>query len=375
MKILFITHDASRSGAPMMLLFLMQWLRKHVPDISFDMLYVHGGVMEPEFNGLCDEVFYIKNKVNKPLSLAGRIKRKLGFETKKVSVYEQLAKRPYHVIYANTGVSVSHGVRIKEKGTSARLIAHIHELEIILKTLVPNFNGQVRDVDHFIAVSEQVKANLLTGYQIDPNKISVVYGCALEKPVANKTDTVTKKSSFIVGASGLSYWRKGNDVFLQVARYLFKHYPELDVAFIWVGNEFRDKPVIDNDIKKMGLQHKVRFVGELEDPTETFRSFDVLLLPSREDPFPLVCIELAHLRKPIICFEGASGSAEVVKQGGGKVVPYLDIEAMAEAIVSYYNNAENLKQDGINASNLFKAFTPENICPILFEVINETLKH
>ncbi len=63
MKVLFITHDASRSGAPMVLLHLMRWLKANQPEITFDILFVKRGVMERDFKALSIESFYISSSI------------------------------------------------------------------------------------------------------------------------------------------------------------------------------------------------------------------------------------------------------------------------------------------------------------------------
>ena len=55
---------------------------------------------------------------------------------------------------------------------------------------------------------------------------------------------------------------------------------------------------------------------------------------------------------PIICFEKATGTSEVLSKGGGFVVPYLDIYEMAKKIIKYYENKDlKLKHAEENRSN------------------------
>jgi glycosyltransferase involved in cell wall biosynthesis len=54
---------------------------------------------------------------------------------------------------------------------------------------------------------------------------------------------------------------------------------------------------------------------------------------SREDPFPLVCLEAAATGKPVLCFDRGGGMPEFVRDDAGCVVPYLDLGAMAKCIV------------------------------------------
>ena len=90
---------------------------------------------------------------------------------------------------------------------------------------------------------------------------------------------------------------------------------------------------------------------------------------SREDPFPLVCIEVGMLGKPIITFDQATGTSEIIKDKGGTIVPYLDIPELTNAIVSYIEDEKKLKAHGSFNKDAFQQFSPENICPQIWEVI------
>lgn len=109
----------------------------------------------------------------------------------------------------------------------------------------------------------------------------------------------------------------------------------------------------------------------VENPFEYYRDLDLFILTSREDPFPLVCIENGMLGNPIVCFEGATGIEEVIAEGGGRVVPYLNVEDMAETIIFYNKNRQDLLAEGKTAKEIFSDFTPEKKCPELFDVINK----
>lgn len=374
MKILFISHDASRSGAPLVLLYLLKWLNSNKENIQLDILFINVGPLEQDFKKVCANVFVhtLPKKSSKFSSIVySKIISKLGFKIRNDEdlFFKKIAKNKYDLIYGNSVVSVPYGSRIKKELFNVKFLLHIHELNTIIKTLLPNFKNFIIDIDAYIAVSEHVKANLVNNWCISENKIDVIH----EFSVINNVSFTSKSEIFTVGASGLSYWRKGNDLFLQVARYIKKNYPEALIKFVWVGNEYLDKAMIDDDIIKMGLIDHVYFVGEKEQPEEEFKNFDIFLLTSREDPFPLVCIEVANLKKPIICFEKASGTAEFVKKGAGYVVPYLDVETMSEKVMYYYNNPDSVIKDGGRAKELFSEFTPENKCPLIFDKIEELL--
>jgi glycosyltransferase involved in cell wall biosynthesis len=370
MRILFITHNASRSGAPLVLYYFMKWLKEEHPSFSLNLLFVKGGVLEADFTTLCDNTYYIEKSSIK-FSFTHKILQKFGLISLKNNTWlEQCVKEDFDLIYGNTIVSVPYGIKIKNECPRTKLLIHVHEMETIISTLLPKFDSYIHQIDRFIAVSIPVKNNLTHKHALLENKIDLIYECS----VLTKMEISEHKSkSFVVGASGLSYWRKGNDFFLQVARYVKKHYPLLNITFEWVGHEYDDKPIIDSDIEKLGLQKTVSFVGEVVNPYAHFSRFDVFLMVSREDPFPLVCIEIAQLQKPIICFEGATGTADIISKGGGYVVPYLDTEAVAEKIVYYYKNRDVKEEHGQKAASLFSDFTPEIICPKIYQTLKITL--
>lgn len=115
----------------------------------------------------------------------------------------------------------------------------------------------------------------------------------------------------------------------------------------------------------------VSFIGEVENPAVHYSDFDVFVMTSREDPFPLVCIEVGMMGKPIVSFKKAVGTNEVLEKAGGFIVPYLDIEAMADKVMQYYKNPDLKKEHGAMNKTAFNQFTPELICPSLFSVIQK----
>jgi len=375
-KILFITHETTRTGAPMVLLHFIKWLLIHHPEIRLDVVALRGGDLEPEFQKYCTlYINYRSATKNKPLPLFKRILKKLKVYSpipKAVQINRQFIQNDYTLIYANSVVSVPFAVRLKQQGARGKLLAHIHELNTVIKQNVPDFEDCIPHIDALIAVSESVASNLRTNWGILQDKLNKVYECAevdhlnLEEKPAN--------TGFIVGASGTVNWRKGYDVFIQVAGSIHRNYPQAEIEFVWVGRIPQGLQfAIEEDLKKLNIVDQVTFTGEIESPALIYNSFDVFLMTSREDPFPLVCIEVGMMGKPIICFEGAAGTEEIIKNGGGKVVPYLDVNAMGEQVLNYYNHPEAVKTDGEFNKQAFSKFTPGLICPQYFEVIQKVL--
>jgi len=96
-----------------------------------------------------------------------------------------------------------------------------------------------------------------------------------------------------------------------------------------------DWTAFTHDIARCDLKSTVTLISSHPDPYRYFGGSDIFVLPSREDPYPLVCLEAAVCGMPIICFDRGGGMPEFVEHDCGAVVPYLDIPAMAEQVILF----------------------------------------
>lgn len=374
MKILFISHDASRTGAPRVLLGLLNWIKDNHPYIKIYCIALKGGETEDEFRKVSVSFNNLSAFTEQEDTffddLKKRVKKKIGLYRSRPHPREEfikaLVKENFDLIYANTVISIPLAYQIKEQLPQTKFIAHIHELSSIISLFLPDIKSYFPFIDSIIVPSDLTKKHLIKKFSCPSQKINKVY----EFTSLEFKDQVKNKSEFTVGGVGTVHWRKGSDLFVQVAQQIFKKHPKLNIKFEWIGSiSEKESIIIEADIEKAGLNNKVSFLGAKANPEQYYANFDIFLLPSREDPFPLVAIEMGMLGKPIICFENATGTEEVVKLGGGFILPYLDVEAMAEKIIVYYQNRRMIESDGNKAKELFSKYTPENICPLLFEEI------
>ncbi len=380
-RILIITHDATRTGAPLVMLYLLRWLRKHQPRLSVDVLAVKGGTLADEFRSASD--VYCEwtvlpppsrsiavRAVRKVMRTAGLLREPTTVEVKEAMLVE-LAARNYDVILANSLASIPVGVRMKELALGRPLlISFIQELEMVIRQVLPDLHRYIPKVDRFWAVSELGRDNLVRNWGMPLDRIEVQYVTALVGRSEGALRVPQREGEFRVGAVGSVVMRKGYDLFIQVARWVKVNHPELKVRFTWVGKmSAYDEPLIQHDLEHAGLKDVVEFVGEMADPTSVYEQMDVFLLPSREEPFGLVCIEAGTKGKPIICFEGVTGAAEVLQNAGGVIVPYLDVEAMARAVVDYIQDPEKRSAHGdLNRAQFAKLGTEEQ-CPLMWQRI------
>jgi glycosyltransferase involved in cell wall biosynthesis len=85
-----------------------------------------------------------------------------------------------------------------------------------------------------------------------------------------------------------------------------------------------------------------------------YQKLDIFVVTSREDPYPVVALEAALFGMPILCWNRGTGTRELVEQGAGITVDYLDINAMADAVLELKNDPERREKLGEKACELAK---------------------
>lgn len=367
----------------MVVLHFARWLRAHRPEIRIDVLALRGGALESDLRQVADHYmeWTVPPFVSRGILVRAlhKAQRMLGLRHAptaaeiKDGILRSLAGSGVDTIHANSLASIPVGARVKElAGGAPFLIGHVHELELVLRQYLPDLPAYLPVIDHVLAASELVRSNLVEHWAVPAERVEVQYEFA--SIAALSAPHPDHERVFRVGGAGTVNLRKGYDLFIQVARWVRDNSPRTRMEFTWVGRAGKpEESLIDLDLKKSGLHGMVRFVGEMVDPSSTYNAFDVFLLTSREDPFPLVAIEMGLLGKPMICFEGATGTSEVLCEGGGRIVPYMNVEAMGRALVDYFNAQDMRHADGARGRILFARFTPDVQCPLLMDRIERAM--
>jgi glycosyltransferase involved in cell wall biosynthesis len=170
---------------------------------------------------------------------------------------------------------------------------------------------------------------------------------------------------------GVLGWRKGSDVFLQVAKKVISE--RSDIQFIWCGGHPKSAEWLAmlHDIKNMGLEEAVRLIPSTGEALQVMACFDVFFLSSREDPYPLVVLEAGMMEMPLVCFEKSGGATEFVGPDCGHLVSYLDIRSAADALLKLRSDKDSYKVYSNNARRKYLAMHTEDR---VFEQFEELLR-
>jgi hypothetical protein len=291
------------------------------------------------------------------------------------------------LVYVNTARS---GHLVKELARfGVPVISHIHELgHEFARAGAASVTGLLNHTTHFIACSETVAGFLRGTCQVSDDRVSVIHemipvGSVCERaeemsPQAVRDHLNVPREAVLIGAVGVVSWRKGTDLFLQLAdrfRRAGLDASGLDYRFVWIGDVEGSERFEEyaHDQEKLGLRDWLLFAGEQENPYPFVRALDIFCLPSREDPFPLVMLEAGALGKATVAFEGSGGAEEFCAMGGGVTVPYLDMDAMAQELARQSSRSyrEERERAGVEAKALVEGnFGVEMVAPKIMEIVD-----
>jgi glycosyltransferase involved in cell wall biosynthesis len=343
--ILFVSHDASLSGAPLILLSLLRRFRQQANDSLF-VLLLEGGDLEAEF---------ARHAVT--VNLAERVRQGGTLE----EVLNVLAFRGISVGLCNT--VATGGVAAELKGRGVPVISLVHELpteaglrgaDRVLRAL--------KNSDRAVVSSPSVERALRQsmGDAALPPVSVVPHGLVRENPflgertfarwqVAKQLDL--PPDAFLVLGCGFACQRKGFDVFGTVLREVASRPEGRDCHFVWVGG--RDEPFATwsrHDLVKAGVGHLFHHVEAARNPAIYFAAADLFAMTSREDPFPTVVLEAMEAGVPVLAFAGAGDAPLAMGSETGVVLPYLDAAAMARAILDLRGDPDRRRRLGAAAA-------------------------
>ncbi|MCH2203697.1 MAG: glycosyltransferase family 4 protein [Fuerstiella sp.] len=352
--VLFLGHDASQTGAPIVLLRMLRWLRENT-DLSFSVVLGRGGPLESDYRKVADTKVYYAATRTEPHLLSALLRvpglrRIIGYSHRRLLKMFLWFRKP-RMIYANT--AATGDMLAFFDLPQVPTVTHVHELEVALRTLVglPQFSRIIRHTNQFLAVSQAVRQNLILNHNISDDDIDMVPEFL---PVGEHSRTDCENArlnfikrfglpndAFIVGASGTPGWRKGSDLFVQVAGHVVRTRPDAPIYFAWIGGPLTktESEHLLHDCDCLGVTERIRFIDTQPDPIPLFQGLSVFAMVSREDPYPIVTIEAAAEAVPIVCFDQAGGTQELLEGDAGFVVPYLDTAAMADRIVELFDTS------------------------------------
>lgn len=348
-RILILSHEASFTGAPILLLNLMKLLKKE-QSITFDVVLLRGGPLEKEFKKLGDVI------VLKPANYSSEkfnLKYLVNFSVSRFKILQIFPKvKKADLVFSNT--IVNGHILNKIKRSKKPVFTYVHELDSI-----PNFYPMETNLMESVKCSSimlypcmKVKDFLSGTFKVEEKKLMRLNYLLDLSLLKNKISEKNTSSDFInICGVGTASSRKGTDLFIETANEVIKK--NNSIRFTWVGGfaSKEDETRYRQSVKDFGIENNFEFTG-LMNPSEVktiYSKFDALFLSSREDPYPLVVLESAFQKTPAIIFSESGGMVEFVSDQNGWTVNGFDTSQVASIILSI--TKESSWQKGSSAFN------------------------
>jgi glycosyltransferase involved in cell wall biosynthesis len=348
--VLVLSHEASRTGAPVLGWNLVRRLTGRYRVVTVAM---RGGELEPDFKAVAAATVGPLTWDHWDPVEARRIAERI------VEAY-----RPLYAIANSieTRPMVPHLVAL-----GVPTVALVHEFAAYVRPLAAM--RQVYDFASHVVFPARIVAESSTRVFPDLDARAGIHIKAqgrADPPVScetapNACDSAEQKAAtgpleeakgcFVVLGAGTVHLRKGVDLFIAAAAAARRMRPDKRFRFIWIGHGY--DPANDNGYSSYLAEQLIHSdlgdslimmdaVGNLE---PFYARADAFLMCSRLDPQPNVGIDAVTRGIPTVCFAGGCGTAEVLAadpETRQLVVPYLDTHAAAEEICRLADAGANI---------------------------------
>lgn len=362
--VVIVSHEASRTGAPLIALNIARELRetRGIPIVT---ILLRPGALKAQFARL-GPVFVapVDPSLLQRLDLetyfgpyaSGRMARYAVRTATLVlqpcqdlfwhRVLRHLARQGITHAICNSASSGPAAARLKRAGFAS--IGLVHELPYAIRihksgrraaALVEGADALVfpcatveEAFTGIFAITGKPSFVLPQGFNIDPTRLTGQRSATVRSDLRARLGLGL--DDILVLGCGYGDFRKGVDLFVQTARETALTSPKVTsgkLVFVWAGAV--DPPFrgwAEKDAIQLGIG--LVFVGPQQDMALWYAAADIFFLSSREDAFPNVVLEAMANGLPVVGFAGSGGFEEQIGEGGGVAVPYGNTAVAAKTL-------------------------------------------
>ncbi len=333
--VLFVSHDFSLSGAPILVFNLAKQL--------WD-----GGVFVTVASPVDGELRHMYEKVGIPTIVDGSLASSPLHGTKRIMAH-------FDLVVANTLVMWPVVLAAKEIGVPVMLMVHESMAGKALAASMPEVSRALRTADRVIFACRR-NASLYEEFLDAGNWEILPYGT---KPL--ECPRKGEENGCLVIHIGSIEPRKGQDVFLDAMQSVRAAVPE--ARAIMVGRQLDNPEAIPfgREVRKrLSSMEGVEWLGQVDHDEIACLLADaaIFVCSSRDEVFPLTILEAMSMGKAIVTTD-VGGVREMLRDGEeGVIVPVGDSKALANAVIELCRNEERRISIGQKAKERFdKDFT------------------
>ncbi|MEW5322826.1 glycosyltransferase family 4 protein [Geobacillus thermoleovorans] len=186
--------------------------------------------------------------------------------------------------------------------------------------------------DHYFAISKRFR-DLLVSFGIRASRITVIYnGICFEEPscpLIRRQDIGIDEDDFVLIMVARLHPVKGHMLALEATKRLVSIYRQVKLLLVGDGPLLGD---LQEKMRDLGLERHVFFLGHQPHVHRFLAISDVKILPSYSESFPLVLLEAARAKLPVISTDVGGVKDLVDSPSLGWVIPVNDVSALTAAI-------------------------------------------
>lgn len=339
-SIIVVSHEASRTGAPIVALEILKRLGSRYNVVS---LILGDGELERDF---------VENSETLYRDYVVRRSR-IGFEGKLGKIIKN-----HNPKFAIVNSLESRGVLESFKKLGIPTILLIHEFVSYTKPL-NSVSAAIKHSTRVVFSTDLTRDDAFAELgSLPQEKISIFPQGKSEIPnaqgEASDYDTIAKTSKsakFRILGAGYVQYRKGVDLFIEVAKEFNLRNPDANVDFVWLGDGYRPEHdltysvYLKDQINRSNVTTKVSIAPAVSNFESELNESNVFLLTSRLDPLPNVAIDALCAGLPLVCFEKASGFPRLAKDFEMDQIlstPFASTHDMVVELENLYKNRNEL---------------------------------
>ncbi len=383
-RVAFVGHDASRTGAPMVLLALLRWLSEHRPDIRFSTVLAAAGPLVADYRSL-GPCMVLASRIGDGAGTVNAGLRSVGLPPVVPDPARALRLRngPHaDVVVANTLAALDPARSVVRRTRSdSRLVCHVHELDGVAARILPAVPSRRRavlsSVDHFVAAGRPVRDMLVERLGVPSASVSVIDEF-IDPPSPDPAVVLrvgrelrADRSGPIVLDVGAMNRRKGPERFVDLMAMLGGR-TDAPIG-VWLGGDAASVVWGETvgDVQRCGVGESIRLIPTVEDPAAYLAAADVVVSTAIEDPYPLAVLEAAALGVPVVGFD-SGGLVEVLRGAGmpEAVVGVGDLLAMRDRVAGLLDDGPARGAAGDALARWVRAtHLTEHLAPALWAAI------
>ncbi|URZ14869.1 glycosyltransferase family 4 protein [Clostridium felsineum] len=252
------------------------------------------------------------------------------------TIKDIVVSKDIEVIHANSlRLAIISSIIKKMYRKKLKIVYTKHNMTILEKINTKLFSAFVnKNVDKVLAVCNKDRENMISigvlkeKIQVIPNSIDLSHFKFKEK---------ASIKDFKIGMLARLSREKNHQFFIEVVEKINALNEEIDFK-AFIGGDGPLKEEIRNNIEEKNLKHRVKMLGNVENPYEFLADVDVILLVSTREVFPMTLLEAMAVGAVVISVDIGGIRDCVIDEKTGYVIKDYDSDSFVSKITEVYKN-------------------------------------